>query len=43
VFGESLRMTEDGGPSGAYRLRLTDGQLIEFGDGLDVKPPRKKD
>jgi RNA polymerase sigma factor (sigma-70 family) len=43
VFGESMLMTDDGGPPRAYRWRLRDGQLIEFGDGLDVKLPRKKD
>ena len=43
VFGESMLMTDDGGPSRVYRLRFSDGQPIEFGDGLDVKLPRKKD
>jgi RNA polymerase sigma factor (sigma-70 family) len=43
VFGESMHMTDDGGPPRLYRWRLSDGQLIEFGDGLDVKLPRKKD
>jgi hypothetical protein len=43
VFGESMLMTEDGGPSRVYRWRLSDGPLIEFGDGPDVKLPRKKD